>query len=134
MRRAIRGGEYELVFGYTSGLDLIGHVSHSRPELQQRAYDEVNEFVGAIRSDLDEGDELVVVSDHGLQDGLHTEEAMIAATDSTIIEAVSSVIEVCAAVEAQLGQQNHTPTARRETGAFSNESEVREQLKDLGYM
>jgi hypothetical protein len=59
---------------------------------------------------------------------------MIAATDPAIVEAVPSVIEVRAAVETQLDQQDHTPTARRETDAVGNESEVREQLEDLGYM
>jgi predicted AlkP superfamily pyrophosphatase or phosphodiesterase len=133
-RRALRGREYELVFGYTSGLDLIGHVSHSRPELQQRSYDELNEFVGELRGDLGDEDELVLVSDHGLQDGLHTEEAMVAATDPAIVEAISSVLEVRAAVETELDQQNHTPAPRSEPTTIGDGSDVQEQLEDLGYM
>jgi len=64
VRRALRSREHELVFGYTSGLDLIGHVSHDRPELQRQAYDELDEFVGELRGDLRAEDELVLVSDH----------------------------------------------------------------------
>jgi hypothetical protein len=52
VRRALRSREHELVFGYTSGLDLVGHISHSRPELQAGAYGELEEFVGELRDDL----------------------------------------------------------------------------------
>ena len=134
VRRALRERKYELVFGYTSGLDLIGHVSHSRPELQQRAYDELNEFVGELRSDLNEDDELVVVSDHGLQEGLHTEEAMIAATDPTLVNQVSSVLDVRAAIEDELRTNNHAPTSKREQTTVNDSEDVRQQLEDLGYM
>jgi predicted AlkP superfamily pyrophosphatase or phosphodiesterase len=133
-RRALRSQEYELVFGYTSGLDLIGHVSYSRPELQERAYDELNEFIGELRGDLSEDDELVLVSDHGLQEGLHTEEAMVAATDPEILESISSVVDVRGALEAELDGQDHTPTPRSEATSVGDGSEVREQLEDLGYM
>jgi len=122
------------VFGYTSGLDLIGHVSYSRPELQERAYDELNEFIGELRGDLSEDDELVLVSDHGLQEGLHTEEAMVAATDPEILESISSVVDVRGALEAELDGQDHTPTPRSEATSVGDGSEVREQLEDLGYM
>jgi predicted AlkP superfamily pyrophosphatase or phosphodiesterase len=134
VRRALRGQTYELVFGYTSGLDLIGHVSHNRPELQQRTYEELNEFVGELRSDLGEDDELVVVSDHGLQDGLHTDEAMIAATDPTVIDRVSSVLDVREAIEDELQTNDHTPTPQTEETDVGDSKEVRQQLEDLGYM
>lgn len=134
VRRALRGQRYELVFGYTSGLDLVGHVSYDRPALQQRAYEELNDFVGELRGDLAEDDELVLVSDHGLQDGLHTEEAMIAATDPAIIEGVTSVLDVREAIETELDTHDHTPRSREEDAELGDSSEVREQLEDLGYM
>jgi predicted AlkP superfamily phosphohydrolase/phosphomutase len=134
VRRALRSREYELVFGYTSGLDLIGHVSHSRPELQQGAYDELNEFVGELRGDLRDEDELVIVSDHGLQDGLHTNEAMIAST-ILAIERVESVVDVRATVEDLLSNESHKSRGRWNNtvdGGYSKT--VHEQLEDLGYM
>jgi len=134
IRRALRSGRYELVFGYTSGLDLIGHVSHDRPTLQERAYEELNDFVGELRGDLGDGDELVLVSDHGLQGGLHTEEAMIASTDPELIERVSSVLDVREALETGLDRGDHTPTSHRSTTERDGSAEVREQLEDLGYM
>lgn len=134
VRRALRSRRYELVFGYTSGLDLIGHVSHDRPDLQRRAYAELDEFVGELADDLEDGDELVLVSDHGLQEGLHTDEAMIAATDPGVVEATDSVTHVRAAVEALLANGSHTPDGRDgESGELGSEV-VREQLEDLGYV
>lgn len=135
-RRALRSRRYELVFGYTSGLDLIGHVSYDIPELQKRAYDETDEFVGELHDDLDEDDELLLVSDHGLQDGVHTHEAMVAGTDAKMVENIDSVLDVKATVEREIGSGKHTPDER---GIDRGESEgsqgkVREQLEDLGYM
>jgi predicted AlkP superfamily pyrophosphatase or phosphodiesterase len=134
IRRALRGQQYELVFGYTSGLDLVGHISYDRPVLQEQAYEELNDFVGELRGDLREDDELVLVSDHGLQDGLHTEEAMIASTEPVIVEAASSVLDVRRALEAELDRRDHTPVPRREETTVGDSSEVQEQLEDLGYM
>jgi hypothetical protein len=136
VRRALRSREYELVFGYTSGLDLIGHISHSRPELQAGAYAELDEFVGELRGDLGADDELLLVSDHGLQDGLHTKEAMVAGTNPETVEQVESVLDVRDAIEASLAGGAHVPGSRWEgTGADPADSEaVREQLEDLGYL
>lgn len=132
-RRALRSREYELVFGYTSGLDLIGHVAHDRPALRDRAYDELDDFVGELRSDLGEDHELILVSDHGLQDGLHTDEAMVAGT-TDVVEDIDSVLDVRAAIEREL-ERGHMPDSWEEDaeGGASSE-EVREQLEDLGYM
>ncbi|WP_424003984.1 alkaline phosphatase family protein [Haloarcula salina] len=136
-RRALRGGRYELVFAYTSGLDLIGHVAYEQPELQDLAYDELDEFVGEVRDDLGDGDELLLVSDHGLQDGVHTDEAMVAGTDEAMVDAIASVVDVRDAIESELDRHDHTPTRRATaaTGSDSDQSEeVREHLEDLGYM
>lgn len=134
-RRALRGGTSELVFAYTSGLDLIGHVTYDDSALQQRAYDEINDFVGDIRSDLGEGDELLLVSDHGLQDGIHTHEAMVASTRSVLVEQISSIIDIKSAIEAELSRVDHKPDPWKTTGMGSDQGEdVRRQLQDLGYM
>jgi predicted AlkP superfamily pyrophosphatase or phosphodiesterase len=136
-RRALRGSKHELVFSYTSGLDLIGHVSHDLPDLQQSAYDELNEFVGELRDDLDEDDELLLVSDHGLQDGLHTEEAMVAATADRLCDSIESVTDVKETIDRELRDHDHQPATGRwsERDILESEgSDVRDQLEDLGYM
>ena len=135
VRRALRSREHELVFGYTSGLDLIGHVTHSRPAVQERAYEELNEFVGELREDLGEEDELLLVSDHGLQDGLHTHEAMVAATEERLIADVSGVADLRGAIERELGRVDHLPERRvREEHDIASGEAVKDQLADLGYI
>lgn len=136
VRRALRGQRDELVFGYTSGLDLIGHVSYDRPELQQRAYAELDEFVGELVDDLGDDDELLLVSDHGLQDGLHTEEAMVAATSEELVDDVESVLDVRAAIERELETGAHDVVEFTADATTDEEQSdrVRKQLEDLGYM
>ncbi|WP_207587620.1 alkaline phosphatase family protein [Halomontanus rarus] len=134
-RRALRSGRYELVFGYTSGLDLVGHVTYDSPEMQATAYDEVDEFVGELRGDLEEGDELVLVSDHGLQDGVHTHEAMVASTDADLVDSIDSVLDVRAAIEALLENHDHRSRAREwDRSGNGDRDHVRSRLEDLGYM
>jgi len=135
VRRALRAREYELVFGYTSGLDLIGHVAHATPGLQERAYGELDEFVGELAGDLGDADELVLVSDHGLRDGVHTDEAMIAGTAERLVAGVGSVLDVRDAIEAELDRRDHRPDPDDPTpdGSRPDSPAVRRQLEDLGY-
>lgn len=134
VRRALRSREYELVFGYTSGLDLIGHVSYDTPKLQERAYAELNDFVGELRDDLEDGDELVVLSDHGLQDGMHTHEAFVSSTSTQLVDSINGILDVYDTLKRELntGHQPEKPDYRRESG--SDNERVKEQLEDLGYM
>jgi hypothetical protein len=135
VRRGLRGRRHELVFGYTSGLDLIGHVTHSRPEVQARAYDELDDFVGELRADLGDDDVLILVSDHGLQDGLHTEAAMIASSDPGVIDGVENVLDVRDAIESAVTENTQEPQVGWEqTSGNVKSGVVREQLEDLGYM
>lgn len=135
-RRALRGGRFELVFGYTSGLDLVGHVTFDHPAIQRAAYDELDTFVGELVSDLDEADELLIVSDHGLQDGLHTEQAMVAGTDPEMVEAIESVLDIRDAIENSLDRSDQViqPRIDVEESELDRSREVRDQLEDLGYM
>jgi predicted AlkP superfamily pyrophosphatase or phosphodiesterase len=136
-RHALRSQRHELVFGYTSGLDLIGHIAYQSSGLQESAYEEVNDVVGELREDLGDDDELLLVSDHGLQDGLHTEEAMVAATAPRLCDSIESVTDVKDTINRELRDHNHEPRAPRssESDILDSEgSDVRDQLEDLGYM
>ncbi|MDS0221236.1 alkaline phosphatase family protein [Haloarcula sp. S1AR25-5A] len=132
-RRALRGGQKELVFAYTSGLDLIGHVSYDHPTLQMQAYGELDEFVGEVVGDLREDDELLLVSDHGLQDGVHTHEAMVAGTSSRLVEEIDSVLDVRGAIETELRNHDHSGPGGESLSIEDNDA-VTSQLEDLGYM
>ncbi|EMA23191.1 alkaline phosphatase family protein [Haloarcula amylolytica] len=132
-RRALRGGKKELVFAYTSGLDLIGHVSYDHPQLQMQAYGELDEFVGEVVGDLRENDELLLVSDHGLQDGVHTHEAMVAGTSPRLVDEIDSVLDVRGAIETELRHRDHSSSSGESFSIEGNDA-VTSQLEDLGYM
>jgi hypothetical protein len=135
LRRGLRSKEYELVFGYTSGLDLIGHVSYDLPALQDHAYNEFDDFVADVRRDLGPEDELLLVSDHGLQDGVHTQQAMVASTSESLVDAIDSVRDVRSAIEEELDARDHQPEKPTyERDGPGDGDDVREQLEDLGYM
>jgi hypothetical protein len=135
-RRSYRSNQFELVFGYTSGIDLIGHITYNDPYLQDQAYSETNDLVGDLLSDLGSDDTLVLVSDHGLQDGIHTKQAMIASTEPHIVRAVDSVLDVREALEEELTNGDHKPALAevRRKSSVSNENQVQEHLEDLGYI
>lgn len=133
-RSALRSGQYELVFTYTSGLDLIGHVTYNRPDVQAAAYDEINSFVGDVVADLGSDDDLLLVSDHGLQDGVHTHEAMVAGTDPETVDEIESVLDIRTAIEATLSGRNHRGEAAVDFEHSSGRAEVQNRLEDLGYM
>lgn len=137
VRRALRSKNYELVFGYTSGLDLVGHVAYAEPGLQRRAYEELDDFVGELRGDLETDDELVLVSDHGLQDGEHTEMAAVSSTSEQLVREIKSVLDVKKAIEAELRRNDHEPGDKdpmEPIGAGERGQEIKEHLEDLGYM
>jgi hypothetical protein len=135
IRAALRAKEYELVFGYTSALDLVGHIAYQSPGMQEAMYAAMNEFVGELRGDLSEDDELLLVSDHGLKEGVHTEPAMVAATTDHLVAGVDSVEGVRQAIERELDDTDHRPDGHgfRMEGDAEGDA-VKEQLEDLGYM
>ncbi len=134
-RAAVQSGGHELVFAYTSGLDLIGHVTYDRPEIQMRAYGDVDAAVGDLLDDLGPDDELLLVSDHGLQDGVHTHEAMIAGTRPETVDGVESVLDVRGAVEAELDRTHHERPRAVDAGPSTGDGDrVEEHLESLGYI
>jgi len=135
LRAAVRARRFELVFGYTSAMDLVGHVAYDSPAMQAAIYDAIDDFVGELRADLGSEDDLILVSDHGLQDGVHTDEAMIAATHQDLLDGVESVLDVSGAIDRALDARNHRPAGHKfATGSGEGSERVREQLEDLGYM
>jgi hypothetical protein len=103
--------------------------------MQDAMYAAMDEVVGELRSDLSADDELLLVSDHGLQEGVHSEPAMIAATDARLVKEIESVTEVPKAVGRELEGVDHRPEGRVFGAEAGGDGEaVRRQLEDLGYM
>jgi len=132
--------EYDLIFAWFGVVDTAGHVEPVAEEpVQERAYRAAANWTEEVRSALGDGDELVCLSDHGLRDGDHTMDAVIAGDNRGLVEDTQSVFDICHTLEmvAPARQNESVPPVRVETGRVGEESsadDVRERLEGLGYV
>lgn len=135
--------DYDLVFVWLGYLDTVGHLAPVVDEggWQRRCYVNAARMTEAVRSTMIEGDQLVCVSDHGLQGGKHTDSPYLGASDERVLEGVESVLDVRDGVERVTPRTDDggPPTVRepfRRDGTVESESaeEVRSRLEDLGYI
>ncbi|MFC4438915.1 MULTISPECIES: alkaline phosphatase family protein [Natrialbaceae] len=116
---------------HTHGLDHLGHVYAKRPQRLREGYELIDTLVGQLR---DLADELVIVSDHGMQQtltddpepGVHSWHAMVSTTMEGDLP--DSVFDVRPWIEARLGSESRT-----ENDAATIDAPA-EHLRDLGYL
>ncbi|WP_306052632.1 alkaline phosphatase family protein [Natronococcus wangiae] len=123
--------DVSLAGAHIHGLDHLGHVYAKRPEKLRNGYEIVDTLVGQLR---ELADELVIVSDHGMQQtltddpepGVHSWHAMVSTTIDG--ELPDSVFDVRSWIEARLEGET-----RAENGAATIDAPT-EHLEDLGYL
>ena len=138
--------DYDLIFVWLSHIDTVGHLDPlTDTGWQERAYHRTAEKTEYIRELLTEEDTLICVSDHGLQDGQHTHEAFLGATDEAVLADTQSIVDLRSALD------KVTPTSEELSGIdeypelrspFKYESSnstqtadhIHSQLKELGYL
>lgn len=136
--------EYDLVFCWFGYVDSIGHVAPLVEEAgwQERHYRRVARWTEQVRELLDDDDELLVVSDHGLREGDHTHDAVLSGT-AAAVEDCASVLDVQDVVETVATRRDPVdepplrPRHRHEDqkdGRTASRSEVEDRLSDLGYI
>ncbi len=116
-------------------LDLTGHAFASRESGLRPYYEHVDSMLGWLREEVDE---LVVLSDHGMQvswlddpePGTHSGRAVVAATDGVTGELPESVFEVREWLEANTAAADSDPTIE-ETASMDT---AEERLRELGYL
>lgn len=135
--------QYDIIFLWLGFLDTIGHLAPvADPGWQVRAYHQAAAATSYIESQLQPEDTLVCVSDHGLQEGYHTESAFLGSSDEHVLEGVTSVLEVRDGIERVTPTSADAPDypelrshQRFEEGyEWRSEASVRAQLEDLGYL
>lgn len=115
-------------------LDITGHAFASREEPLREYYERVDRMLGWVRERVDE---LVVLSDHGMQvawlddeePGVHSHRAMVGATAGVEGTLPDSVFEVRAWLEANTDEPD---TGRSEEQVSMDTAE--ERLRELGYI
>lgn len=129
---AMSKSECSLIGVHAHVLDVVGHVSATDPERLRYVYEWVNELIGWLRSIVDQ---LVILSDHGMQTtvtndedpGRHSMRAFVAAQG--VSQSVpESVFDVRDWLDAERGTQSD------DDGSEVDISAVSEHLSDLGYL
>lgn len=120
----------ELAAAHIHVIDILGHVYSDNQKTYRKVYEDVNEQVGEIRDTLSPDDELLIVSDHGMETtwldddspGTHSWRAIASATTGSPPE---HALDVRGWVE------NHV----REISPERTRAEIPEdQLRELGYI
>lgn len=128
--QAIQRGE-PLVWTWFGALDTVGHMNPAVDAPLQRDWYQTAAAVTETIVEFAPADATVLsVSDHGLQDGKHTEYATLCSDSAAPVREIASVLDVAPWLI------DEAPTGRR--GPASSDatdvSEVQEQLADLGYV
>jgi len=140
--RAAIARDHDIVWLWLGYLDTVGHLAPALDAggLQERAYRQAATWTEQLRAAMQPEDELVCVSDHGLQDGDHTHEAFLGATDPSVVDGVDCVTGVRDSLEDILTDAGTGETPVREPYQAASEEPtasadaVKQQLEDLGYL
>jgi hypothetical protein len=121
---------HDLVFVWLAYVDTIGHVAPTaRDGLMREVYETAATYTERVRNGLGADDSLLCVSDHGLQDGEHTEHACLGGPAGAV-DSAEHVLDLPVAIDA-------VTTASTDTAGESkaeNVAEVEQRLDDLGYL
>jgi len=99
--RTARKRDYDLVFVWFAYVDTVGHTEPAvgDKDWQRRAYENAVDVTEAIRSDMDDEDDLFVLSDHGNRGSEHTHDAFFGSTDKEAVKKVDNVLDYREAIE-----------------------------------
>lgn len=133
----------DIIWVWLAYLDTIGHVAPAIEDSEawlKQHYTRAAEMTARLRAVLSgrmrggtADHDLICVSDHGLQDGAHTETAAIGAwPDASVVSDVGHVLDVAEAVDA------FTPRSQARADGHSQDltavDGTRERLEALGYV
>jgi hypothetical protein len=126
---ALRAGT-PLVWTWFGYLDSVGHMAPAvEYPMEAVGYLDAGCIADLIRKRAPPTTAVVSISDHGLQDGAHTDYATLAADDASVLERVTAVDELS-------GWIREVDPAGRTVGGEATQStgEMAEQLDALGYI
>jgi hypothetical protein len=129
--REMLNHDLDLVASHVHGIDAAGHVYRNDEEKYENTYNWTATQVSTIREAMDPDDDLLLLSDHGIETswtdegdpGSHSWRAYSATTCDTRPE---SVLKVCEWVESHVDSTS--------TGTENDVDIPEEQLEDLGYI
>lgn len=120
-----------LVWTWFGCLDTVGHMAPAMDcSLEEDWYRVAANVTEAIRACAPDDAIVVSVSDHGLQEGEHTDYATLCSDSQDAVDSIESIFDIKPWLDAQ------DPSAQRSASAVSDDGmgEVRTQLEELGYI
>lgn len=136
VRSAYRSG-YDLIFVWLGYLDTVGHVAPTvkDPEAWVRSgYDTAAAWTAFLREHTDASDTVFCVSDHGLQNGEHTEHAFAGSWPGEHASGCDHVLDVADVIEATSPRSTGLTEPHTASDRKADYDAVEGRLQDLGYL
>ena len=128
---------YDLVWLWDGLLDTAGHIEPvAHHPFQERAYRIYSEMTHYILEKSNPDDNIVCISDHGLQNGSHTMTPFVSSNNKQIVDEIDSVMdiaEVLTNVTPRSGELEFEGNGDFVSKRDTPES-VAQNLEDLGYI
>jgi len=133
---------YDIIFCWFGFIDTVGHLSPLVDEngFQRRHYETAANITNEIRAEMDDKDTLISISDHGIRDGIHTHDAVIASDDPSVVDQTDSVFDFRETVNSLSTDHNCGEIELKNKCRFNQQLEdqpankVEQHLKELGYI
>lgn len=134
--------DYDLVFAWFGLIDTYGHVEPvAETPVVRRGYETAAKLTAVVRDKLAPNDRLICVSDHGLRDGEHTMDAVLATDERPIAQDIESVFDVAPVLDRITPARGETDAPevrdashRSRVGGEDPAETVRTRLEELGYV
>ncbi len=122
--------QHDVVWTWFGLLDTVGHIQPAMDVcLEQPAYQFAAAITDTVRRAVPDDAIVVSVSDHGLQDGTHTDYATLATGSASAHECIDDVVDVYDWVA-----DNRSGRGSVESGYADGVGAMQEQLEALGYV
>lgn len=128
---------YDLIFVWLGYLDTIGHVAPTvaNPEEWVRSgYETAAEWTAFIHNHTEDDDVLICVSDHGLQDGRHSDHAFIGSWPGEHVRGCRDVREVAETIASITPKSDRLSEPHSASESKSDFDDVHDRLRTLGYV
>lgn len=111
----------DILMVYSYSTDMAGHIFWDDEEFMRGWYEDVDDYVKAVQDELGDDDELLILSDHGMEEGKHRREAVFSFSEA-VDTPPDSVLSVKPFVDGLLYDEKES------------HAEITDRMKGLGYI
>lgn len=111
----------DILMVYSYSTDMAGHIFWDDDDFMEEWYGRVDRFVRDVKENLGEDDQLLVLSDHGMDEGKHRREATFSFSEAVENEP-TDVLQIRPFIDGLLDKEKES------------RAEVTERMQGLGYV